>query len=255
MRHIPKVAMRALAALVVTVSAMTAAFAGVTGQVGPYQVELATDPATIPIGRANVLIKLTDESGNPVEGADIVTLVKMPTMDMGESEQRAVPQDEPGVYMAPAVFAMEGPYTAGLEISGPLGAATGNIPLRTGQNTGTLGGASGSPLWLRMLPWLAGFALIALVAWRMRATGQRVNWRAALHWQFIAGVAVLAGMVAFSTYAVNNWRRPGAMTPIEAQAMEMNTPAPPGTAPVLLAQASRGTVLETVRYTGQARCV
>jgi multidrug resistance efflux pump len=72
------------------------------------------------------------------------------------------------------------------------------------------------------------------------------------HWQFIVGVAVLAGMWLLARYAVQNWRREGAMTPIEAQAMEMNTPAPFGTAPVELATVTSGPVESTIRYTGQA---
>lgn len=228
------------------------ALAAVVGQIGPYHVTLATDPATIPIGRANVLLKIADADGAPVEGARIVTLVKMPTMDMGESEQRAVAQTEPGVYMAPATFSMEGPYVAILRITGPAGEGSGEIALHTGMNTGTLeGGDVRSPV-ARALPWVVAAALGLFVAYRMRKTGQRVNWRAAMHWQFIAGVAVLVGMTLLAMYAVDNWRRPGAMTPIEAQAMEMNTPAPPGVAPVTLAEVSRGPVVESVRYTGQA---
>jgi RND family efflux transporter MFP subunit len=42
------------------------------------------------------------------------------------------------------------------------------------------------------------------------------------------------------------------MTPIEAQGMQMELPAPAGTAPVELATVERGRIESTVRYTGQA---
>ncbi len=42
------------------------------------------------------------------------------------------------------------------------------------------------------------------------------------------------------------------MTPIEVQAMDMNLPAPAGTAPVELATVESGQIESTVRYTGQA---
>jgi RND family efflux transporter MFP subunit len=59
-------------------------------------------------------------------------------------------------------------------------------------------------------------------------------------------------VTAISLYAIQNWRRPGAMTPIEAQAMDMTMPAPEGVLAVELAKVSRGSVQNTVRYTGQA---
>lgn len=62
---------------------------------------------------------------------------------------------------------------------------------------------------------------------------------------------VLGLCLAGSVYAVNHFRRPGAMTPVEAQAMEMTLPAPAGIAPVELEIVERGTIGSTVRYTGQ----
>ncbi|MCS6775660.1 MAG: efflux RND transporter periplasmic adaptor subunit [Chloroherpetonaceae bacterium] len=69
---------------------------------------------------------------------------------------------------------------------------------------------------------------------------------------FLGGVLLLAAMWGASTHAIHHWRRKGAMTPIEAQAMDMDLPAPYGTAPVELAPVRRGRIAQTVRYAGQA---
>ena len=63
-------------------------------------------------------------------------------------------------------------------------------------------------------------------------------------------MVLLAVVVGGAVYAVNHFRRPGAMTPIDAQAMDMSyLPAPPGFVPVTLATATQGAVESTVTYT------
>ncbi len=239
----------ALAALL-TFAVAPATSAGVEASVGPYEVELTTDPAVIPIGKARLILTITDRAGKPVTGADVRALTGMPGMFMGEKEVPATPQPgKPGVYTAPANFPMAGPYQTTVKISGPAGAATGVVPTNTGQNTAAAGGGFSV---LSLLPWLALLALIAFVLYRVRRTGQRVNWRGVFNRQVLGGLVLLGAMLAGAIYAVNSFRRQGAMTPIEAQAMKMNTPAPPGVTPVALASVQRGTVAHTVRYTGQA---
>lgn len=225
------------------------AFAGVAGQIGPYRVELATEPATIPVGRVRLTIRVADSAGKPVDGAQIRSLVMMPNMPMGEKETTAAPvAGEPGAYATDAAFMMAGGYDATLNIDGPLGSATGKIALETGQNTAA---PAGPPL-LRFAPWLLATLLVVFILARMRQTGQRPNWRALANRGVIGGILLLVVMFAGSFYAINHWRRPGAMTPIEAQAMEMNTPAPPGAAAVTLAEVKRAPIESTVTYTGQA---
>lgn len=238
-----------LAALLALASAGPA-WAGLTGQGGPYRVELTTSPAVIPVGKVRMTLKITDSAGRPVEGAQVRALVKMPTMNMGEKETAATPAGEPGVYVTTAVFMMEGPYNAAIAIDGPQGAATVNIPLETGQGTEAAAGGGFTPV--RLLFWLLVVALALFTLYRMKRTGQRVHWRAILNRGTLSGLILLGVIFALSRYAIANWRREGAMTPIEAQAMEMSTPAPPGVAPVTLAKVERGTVENTVRYTGQA---
>jgi RND family efflux transporter MFP subunit len=227
----------------------TPSLAAVTAQAGPYRVEVSTDPAEIPVGKANLVIKITDASGAPIEGATVRTLAKMTGMYMGERQELAMPKSgEKGVYVAPAAFPMAGSYAAEIEIVGSQGTAKTSISLATGQNTGASGGFSILSLW----PWVLGVLLLLFVLYRMKKTGQRISFRGALNKQAIGALLLLLVVSAVSIYAIRNWRRPGAMTPIEAQAMDMKMPAPEGVLAVELAKVSRGNVQSTVRYTGQA---
>lgn len=223
--------------------------AGVKGEVGPYRIDLSTKPETIPVGSAQLVLRVTDAAGKPAEGLTIKTLARMPGMNMGEREVVANAGVEPGVYTAQAVFAMGGAYTVDLQIEGSQGSAKGAIPLKTGQNTGA--GESSSGL-LSFVPWLIGVAIIVSIVARMRATGQKTDVKAAFNRGTIGGLLLLGVLLAGAVFAVRNWRRPGSMTPIEAQVMEMNTPPPPGTTAVELAPVKRSRIAETVSYSGQA---
>lgn len=211
-------------------------------------VELSTDPAVVPVGRATVHLRVLDD-GKPLEGADVRVLVRMPGMDMGEREEAAGPvEGMPGHYKAPAVFAMAGSYVADVTVSAQGKKRALQLKLATGMDTS--GTARKPRVWmLASLIALVLFAVYTVI--RMRKSGQRLNVRGLVSRGGCAGVLVLAAALAVSVYAVRHWRRPGAMTPIEAQAMEMATPPPVGTASVKLAAVDRGPVEETVTYVGQ----
>ena len=231
----------------------TAARAAVPFNAGGYKGQLWTDPPVIPVNKAQIFFSLKDDSGNPVENASVRVLAKMPGMDMGEKESVAKPvSGQAGTYLAPAVFAMAGGYEVTLQITGPRGATTAKVSVSTGQNTGGPTGGGGGP---GLFPFLigAGAVLFALfVVYKMRMSGQEIHLKGLLNRQVIGGLALVAVMLAVAVYAVNRYRRPGSMTPIEAQAMEMSTPAPPGTHAVELAIVERGNVRNAVRYTGTA---
>jgi RND family efflux transporter MFP subunit len=223
--------------------------ASVDVEAGPYRVKLQTQPTIVPVGSAKVALEITDASGKELDGLEVRAIARMPGMFMGEREQRANPvPGDAGAYQFQGAFPMAGPYEVQIKINGPQGASTAIVPLRTGQDTGA---ATGGFSVLSLVPWLLGIALIAFVAYRMRATGQRANFRSAFTKGTVGGVLLLAVLLAISVYAVNNWRRQGAMTPIEAQVMEMNTPAPAGTSAVQLATVRRGPIGETASYSGQ----
>ncbi len=258
---------RLLCALCLALIAPITALAGPTTEAGPYRIELATSPDVIVVGKGKLLLKITDASGKPVEGARIMALAKMPGMNMGEREQPAAAQPgQPGVYAAPAQFAMEGGYEATIRIEGTAGTATATLSLTTGQSTGPLSGsgaasgasASSAPTsgrgfrLLPLLPWIGGVLLIAFVLQRMRQSGQKLHFKGVFNRTVLVEMLLMALFLAGAYYAVSHFRRPGAMTPMEAQSMEMNLPAPQGTAPVELATVTEGPLQSTVRYTGQA---
>lgn len=235
--------MRTLSALVLAVLLTSLALA-VSVKIGSSTVDVKTDPAVIPIGKANLVISVLDAAGKPVEGAEIRAIASMPGMNMGEKEQPARSGDKPGVYVAPAVFSMAGLYEVTVTVNGEKG----KVQLRTGQSTENTEG----------FPWgtlvaVAGLAAMGLyVIHRVRKTGQKFDPKSVFNRQTFVSLLLLGGSLFVVVYAVNNWRRPGAMTPIESQAMEMNTPAPEGVLPVVLATASERDFVETVSYTGQA---
>lgn len=236
---------RWLRILLTVVLAAGYCWAEVTARIGPYQVEMVTEPALIPVGKARLVLSIT-AGGKPVEGATVLTLTGMPGMKMGEKEERARPRTgQPGVYEAPAAFPMGGEYNVSVSIEGAPGKAQGALVVSTGQDTL----AGGLPSWVL---WLGGGVLLlvglGVLMWR---TGQRPNWALLKDRGVWGGLLLLAVMLAAAIYAVKHFRRPGAMTPIEAQVMEMNMPAPSGTLPVELATVSRGTITSTIRYSGQ----
>lgn len=240
--------MRLLALLLVMLPAL--AF-GVRGVAGPYRVDVVSDPPVLTTGRATLDVFVTDGSGKPIDGATVRAIAQMPNMAMGEREQSAAPTGVPGHYRFVQSFSMAGGYDARIKVSGPLGSGTASIPLETGKTTmatHTTGGASVLALW----PWLLGAALVAFTLVRMRRTGQRLDVRRALNRQTVGALAVLGVVTAVAVYAVNHWRRQGAMTPIEAQVMQMDTPPPEGVAPVTLATVERRPLAATASYSGQA---
>lgn len=231
--------------LFLCVLALLASFASaIQVAAGPYKLDVSTDPAVIPVGRANLIIKVTDSAGKPVGDAKVRAIAKMPGMTMGEREEAGTPSSEAGTYVVPATFSMAGAYEATITVEGPAGQGTAKVPLQTGANSE----ASSQP-WLL---YIVGVAILGYVLYRVRRTGQKVDAKQMLRPGVVGSVLLLAASILVARWAVQTQRRDGAMTPIESQAMEMNTPAPEGTIAVELAAAKMRPVGETVTYTGQA---
>ena len=210
---------------------------------GPYRIALRTDPAVVPVGTARIFLTVTDAQARPAPHLDLTVLAQMPGMPMGE---RALPADpvagQPGTYEAPARFAMAGTYRVTITVQGALG--SGRVV--TSLSTGRVGGTAAWPWgWL-----LAGAGILLTLLFLVARRGWRTRIR--LRSSQVAGLFVLGGVVLGALYAVSHFRRPNAMTPLEAQTMEMNVPPPPGVLPVVLATASIGTVAQIVREEGQA---
>ncbi|MCB8933740.1 MAG: efflux RND transporter periplasmic adaptor subunit [Chthonomonadaceae bacterium] len=222
------------------------ALASLEGEAGSYRIHLSTQPAVVPVGPAKLTLEITDPAGKPLDDLDVRVLASMPGMFMGEREQRAAPvPGRPGGYSMQAAFPMAGGYEVTVRIAGDQGSATTVIPLQTGQDTASQGGFT-------VLPWLLCLAVVVFVVARMRRAGERMNVRAAMNRGTIGGLTLLLVLLFGAVYAVNNLRRQGAMTPLEAQVMDMSTPAPPGMTAVRLGDVTRGPLAETVTYTGQA---
>ncbi|MBV6459426.1 MAG: Multidrug resistance protein MdtA [Fimbriimonadaceae bacterium] len=225
--------------------------AAIQARSGPYVVSMTAQPRVIPVGQARLVFQVTDSAGKPIDGLDIQAIARMPGMFMGEREQKAQPvAGVAGAYSMQAAFPMAGAYQVALNIGGEPGSATVTLPVRTGEDTGGAEPAGFS--FISLIPWAIGLVLVVFIISRMRRTGQRVMWQGIVNRATISGVLLLAILLVISIYAVNNWRRQGAMTPIEAQVMEMNTPAPPGVTAVELAPIAREPIAETVAYSGQA---
>lgn len=224
---------------------MAASAAGLPATAGPYHLDLTTDPPVIPVGRAELLIQVRDASGQPVEGATVRALTRMPTMDMGEKEQTGSPAGKPGLYRVPATFAMEGSYVITVRVDGPAGQAETEFRVATGQ------APSGTGVGLYLTMGLVLAVLGGLGLWLYRS-GHLPPWSTVASREVLGGLLLLAVMAGGAFWAVHTLRRPGAMTPLEAQGMEMNMPAPPGALAVRVEPVQRGTVEEAVRYAGQA---
>jgi RND family efflux transporter MFP subunit len=209
----------------------------VIGQVGSYRVDVTSDPDPIPVGKATIDLFIRDSGGKPVTGAQVKAMVQMPGMPMGEREQIATETGN-GHYRAPAVFAMEGRYDATITISGPAGTAHGQVSVSTGQTTRGMDG----PTELPLIGAILGIVAIFGVALRYR---KRLAPAA-------GPLAFLALIVGGAWYAVNHFRRPGAMTPLQAQTMDMNMPPPPGYASVRLSTAALAPFVPSYRFSGQA---
>lgn len=238
-------------ALCFTLAGPSAVWAALQAQAGSYRVELWTEPAVVPTGQAKLILKITDSAGEPVTDARVRVIAQMPGMAMGEREETALPQTgQPGTYTAPARFSMAGAYEATITIDGPQGTATAKIPLRTGQNTGGVAAGGGFPLFT-FLPWMLVALLVMFVLYRMWQTGQQVNLRGLLDWRIVVGILLLVMVYLGSRWVVARYTKPGHMSVIEAQAMDMTVMKPPvGAVPVAVTAAKRQPIDATVTYTG-----
>lgn len=238
--------MRILLCLFAVLFSMTAHAVETTS--GPYRIGLRSDPEVVPVGRARLIVNLADLSGKPIDKAVVRVIAQMPGMPMGERETTAVPAGSPGVYSASAAFGMAGGYDVRISVSSDAGNANATIPLTTGESSAA---SQGQPIPM-VVSAIAALILLAVLIRQLKKTGQKLDLRTAVTRQTIVSFAILAIALTVALWAVNTRRRPGAMTPLEAQVMDMNAPAPEGTLPVDLADVEMKPFNPTVSYTGQA---
>ncbi len=226
-----------------------AAFAfGVKGEAGAYRFEVKSEPEVIPVGKAKLKISVTDKAGRSVSKAVVKVLAQMPGMPMGERETLATPVEYPGNYETTAVFGMAGSYDIRVSINGSQGIGAGTVSVSTGQSVASDGSMS---FVARALIAAALFGAVGIFL-AIAVKGSFKNWRSIFSVQVIVSLVLLSVALGAVIWAVNTFRRPGAMTPLEAQVMEMNVPAPDGTLPVELEPVTSKTFSSASTYSGQA---
>jgi len=86
-------------------------------------------PAPVPSGQAvEMTARIFDGSGTPVEGAEVIGLLNMTSMDMGENRVRLT-QKQPGVYAGKGNFSMAGPWEVILNITKDGKTYTSRFPI------------------------------------------------------------------------------------------------------------------------------
>ncbi len=215
----------------------------IEARAGEYRLQVVTDPPVVPVGKANLVVKVSDAEGKPVADLDVRAIARMPAMPMGEREQSARPGPRPGEYIVPTSFPMAGGYVVEISADG----SKAEVAMKTGQNTG---GEASIP-WTGIAIGVVALALAAFVIARMRKTGQRLDTKVLWNRQVIGGILLLGIAIAIAVWAVRTQRRPGAMDPIEAQIMEMNTPAPEGSFAVELQKVQLRSFGPSIDYPGQ----
>ena len=139
-----------------------------------------------------------------------------------------------------------GPLLAQHEGHGAVGAPSEGGP----EGQAAMPGHAAPSALVAWLPTLFWIAIAALAVWVVVQTlrGRRPKW---LRFQVALGLAAMIGTYAATAYIVKTHKRPGQMTVIEAQAMDMSVmKAPVGTAPVVTDKAGRGDFDARVTYTG-----
>ena len=234
------------------VSLQLIASAAITGDTGHYHVELYSDSGEILTGKARLTLVITDSHGTAVSGAAVDTLVNMPGMNMGERTIRASElPTSPGIYEVSAAFAMEGKYNLHLQIARNGLSEAGDITIATGDTPGQYNGTAATG---KASSWAGGFASAGKIAVcvgvlvLVSAVLRRIPWKRSKTSAFSALFFIASILTAF--FVVQRFRRPGAMTPLEAQGMQMEMPAPEGTLPVSTVTAEKRRQSPTVELLG-----
>ncbi len=210
------------------------------GKAGPFgvQVEVSPDP---PVVGANT-VKVTVQDGvQPVSGATVGVTAAMTDMNMGSTEFPTT-AGEAGVYQASVNLSMAGGWalTVRVEQGGRQGSETFRIT--TGNPVRQVSAGGRRAVWLWLLVMIGAPLLVALLPARWLPRERRAA---------VAGTLLLIAAVFFARAVVQTYKRPGQMTVVESQAMDMTAMKPPvGLVPVVVETARLETFRGGVSYTG-----
>lgn len=245
------------------VSLTVSAFAAgeVEQKAGPYHLKVSTDPSPPAAGQNTVTVQVQDAQGQAVSGATLKVTPNMLDMSMASEAVGATPApDQPGQYTAVLSLSMAGRWELKVAVDGPAGAGSATFRLKTGegfeggsatpspQGSGSGQIAGGGLRWSRPLLWgLLALVLVVLGGLVLRRTG-RPHW---FNRQIIGGLVLLVVFFFGTDYVVKKYKKPGQMTLIEAQAMDMTVmKAPVGVVPVAVEEVRREVFTSKVTYTG-----
>jgi len=230
------------------VSLVASAFAAaeVEQKAGPYHLKVSTDPSPPAAGQNTVTVQVQDAQGKAVSGATVKVTPNMLDMAMAsESVGATSVPDQPGQYTAVVSLGMAGRWELKVDVDGPAGAAAASFRLKTGQ-----GFIENRKSKIENRKWMGlalALVLVVLGGLVLRRTG-RPHW---LNRQVVGGLVLLAVALLGTEYVVKKYKKPGQMTLIEAQAMDMTVmKAPLGVVPVAVEEVRREVFAPTVTYTG-----
>ncbi len=215
------------------------AMASPSATAGGVNVVIRANPEVIGIGKATLYLYVTTSQGKPLIGAHVTAFTRMPGMNMGEHENNASEMPgHTGIYSVPAAFAMEGTYSTKVTVaSSAVKPVSLELPIATGETVGGMtedktdqlsaqpATVSGTRIWF-IGAVIVGLVVLVLAVRSAKRMDKRKLFSA------VISIVLLVAAIGAANYAVTHFRRQGAMTPLEAQGMQMEMPAPEGTAPV-----------------------
>jgi RND family efflux transporter MFP subunit len=214
----------------------------VHGVAGPFQLDLTITPDPPAVGANAVAVTVRGSDGKPVEKAAVTVTAAMTTMNMGATPFSAVPAETPGDYRAKVDLSMAGSWALDVRVAAGGREGRTSFGLTTGQALHQTSAAGTRAVWLWLAVMLLAPVLVLLIPARVLSHDQRTT---------LAGVVVLVAAVFLARAVIHAYKKPGQMTVIEAQAMDMSAMKPPtGLVPVVVEAARLEAFQGGVTYNG-----
>ena len=199
--------------------------APVSGSAGPFAVTLTVKPDPPAVGANTVVVLAKQRDGQPVGSAEVVVSATMTDMAMGSADFPATPTGQPGEFEAAINLSMAGRWALGVRVSAAGRKGQTSFAITTGNPVHQVPVSGRRAVWLWLLAMVGAPALVAAVPARWLSRERR---------SVVAGALLLFAAVGLARTIVQVYRRPGQMSVIESQAMDMGAMKPPvGLVPVV----------------------